>query len=350
MITDVRQLQVTRVIAHEVPRRRAGETVSQVGYSEIDSELNDELRNYFRERILSSVTSAGYDVIFRERPRSPVPDWISEHLRGITDDFVETSKQIADHLYQSQTAVNSPGLLCLVEVTVQRSIGLAVLKLDKVSAIRVEPARRRGIETFNLEHLRDLILSQKNKVFKASVFFPLPGGADPDDVEGVVSDNQRGFAPTTEVADFFLREFLGCELVESPDVATRRYFQYAEDFFSERAIDPEKKTLYEAALISDLNNQRTVVRPRDFAETHLDLEDRQDFIEWLSDNRVETRQFEKDTALIKNRLRKISYEFESGINVLIPPETLDEQANVTDLDDGRTHLQIRDRVIKMKGK
>ena len=350
MITDIRQLQVNRVIAHEVPRRRAGETVSQVRFSEIESELNDELRNYFRERILSSVTSAGHDVVFRERPRSPVPDLISDHLRGVTNDFIETSKQVAEHLYQSQTAVNSPGLVCMVEIAVRPSIGLAVLKLDRAAAIRVEPVNIRGSETFSLEHLRDLILSQRNRVFKASVFLPLPRTTDPDEVEGVVSDNQRGSAATTEVADFFLREFLGCELVESPEVATRQYFQAADDFFSDRIVDPERRTVYVAALMSDLNNQRTVVRPREFAETHLELEVRQSFVEWLSYNQVETRQFEKDTALIRNRLRRIGYEFESGINVLIPPGTLDEQANVSDLNDGRTYLQIRDRVLKMKGR
>lgn len=349
MNIDIRLLQVTKVIVHEVPQRRANINNAQIRYSEIESTLNDELRNYFRERILGSLTSAGYEVVFRSRPRSPVPDLISGHIRGLTTDFVQTSKEIAAHLYQTQTAVNSPGLLCVVEVEIQSSRGIGILKLDKVTAVRIDPVNVRGSETFNLEHLRDLILSRSSRVVKAGMFVPQQGTSEPDAVEGLVSDNQRGYAPSTEIADFFLRDFLGCELLDSPEVATKKYFHTAEDFITQ-VEDQERKTVYESALISDLNNQTTVVRPREFASTHLELDDRQNFLDWLSEHQVEVRQFEKNTELIRNQLRKISYEFESGISVLIPPETLDEQANMSNMDDGRTYLQIRDRVIKMKGK
>ena len=66
----------------------------------------------------------------------------------------------------------------------------------------MQQSQLEGKSTFNLEHLRDLMLTQKTKVFTVGLFVQM--GNTLESIDGAVSDNQRGYYPTTEVADFFL--------------------------------------------------------------------------------------------------------------------------------------------------
>ena len=342
-------LKVLRVIAHEVPSRQQGSTTNLVVHSQVESQLDPGLRNYFRERILRSITSAGYEVTFVPASPSPVPSLLSDYLLGYNTDFILLSRQIADHLYFSQTAVNSPGLLCLAEVEISAVPGIVILKLDKEAAVQIEQVMLNGSFTYDLQHVQNLILTQRTRVFKAGIFVLPPGSTDLLSIQGVVSDNQRGYAPTTEVADFFLTRFLGCRLVDSPEVTTKKFFNATEEFISSYVPDPELKARYETALLAELNNEDRTVSPMAFAERHLRLEDRQLFRECLTENEVDFRPFDKDSELIKTRLRRVSVDFESGVGVLVPPDAFDEQVAVSNMDDGRTRMEILDRLKKIRG-
>ena len=65
---------------------------------------------------------------------------------------------------------------------------------------------------------------------------------------------------------------------------------------------------------------------------------------------VPAQQFEKDTVLIKTRIKRISVDFVSGVGVQFPPSALEEEVRISELDDGRTYLEVRDRLSKMEGK
>ena len=349
MNVNLRSLRVLRVIAHEVPIRRKGTSGSQVIHSAAESSLDPELRNYFRERILRSLRSAGFEVTFVPSSPSPVPMLVFSHLRADFNDFIATSQSIADHLYMSQTGVNSPGLLCLVEVVIGTLPGLVILKLDKEAAIQIEQVRLHGDLTFDLQHVRNLILSQRTKIFKAGIFVLPPDAKELLDIQGTVSDNQRGYAPSTEVADFFLTQFLGCKLVDAPEVATKRFFNVTESFIASEVTDPELKARYETALLAELNSEDRTVNPMAFAERYLRLEDRQVYREYLSESEIDFRPFDKDCQLIMRRLRRVSIDFESGVGVLVPPDAFDDQVEVSNMDDGRTRMEILDRLKNVRG-
>ena len=224
MQANLGSLRVTKIIIHDVPRRLVQQSGPGVTFSQVESTLTPESANYFREKIIGSLLSAGHDVRFICNSSSPVPRLLFEFINGGTgSDFVCISQEIAQHLYDSQTGANSPGLLCLAEVSLESNPGVAILKLNRETAVQVEPTTIAGGVTFNLEHVQNLILSNRAKVFKAGLFAtPGPGGSLTG-MEGRVSDNQRSYAPTADVADFFLKTFLGCELLEAPDVSTKEF-------------------------------------------------------------------------------------------------------------------------------
>ena len=350
MQTTHASLRVTKVIAHDVPARPIKGSTTSVSYSDVESTLTDTTRNYFREKLLHSMSSAGHQVLFNPSTASPVPALLLDYLLGHTTDFVRMSKSIAKHLYESQTGVNSPGLLCLVAVTIDGSPGIAVLKLDREAALRIEQNNTSAGATYDLEHIRNLILSERTKVFKAALFLLSPTPDDATRILGTVSDNQRAYAPLSEVADFFLKGFLGCTFAQSPSEITKKYFLHSQDFFLSEIDDADKQADYVMALISDMNSNQGTVSPRAFADNHLHLDDRQEYIDSLANNDLPVQEFTKDISSVKTQIRKMRIAFESGVNVFVPPGTLDKEVVVSSLDDGRAHLQVRDRVVEMRGR
>ena len=345
-------LRVNRVIFHDVPKRSVQNPGPGVMFSQVESTLSSESANYLREKIGSSIGSAGYDVRFISNTPSPVPSLLTECIdKETTADFVDISRKVAQHLYTSQTGINSPGLLCLAGLSLHSSPAVAILKLDRESAVQIDQVSVTGRTTYSLEHVRNLILSNRARVFKASIFSSRDATGKLGEIRGKVSDNQRGYALTAGIADFFLNTFLGCELIESPEVSTRNFFAAAEEFISEEVSDSEMKTRYETALIAEMNSGRATVSPIAFADNHLQMEDRTTFLSRLENNDLTTRPFVKDTHLIRNRLRRVSYDFQSGVKVMAPPDTIEKElVGVTHIDDGRTHLQVRDNLKDLKGR
>ena len=171
MQANLNSLRVTKIIIHDVPRRMVKQSGPGVTFSQVESTLTTESTNYFREKIIGSIQSGGYDVRFISDASSPVPMLLSEFINdGTTSDFVDISQRVANHLYSSQTGANSPGLLCLVGVSLESKPGIAILKLNRESALQVEQTTIGGGVTFNLEHVQNLILSNRARVFKAGLF------------------------------------------------------------------------------------------------------------------------------------------------------------------------------------
>jgi hypothetical protein len=140
------------------------------------------------------------------------------------------SQQMAMHLHASQTGVNPAGLLVVSSAVVDGNRALAILKLEKESGVRVhEDKTADGRRTLSMEHIRELMLTDRTKVFKVGLFYPTTGGT----VEGLVSDKQRGYQPQNEVADFFLKRFLGCALKQLPPVVTQDFLQATEQFIND---------------------------------------------------------------------------------------------------------------------
>ena len=354
MAVDLGTILIERIIVHEIPQRLVGGGGAPI-LSEVESPLNPGLKNFFRERMTRSLGSAAFDVRFDPSTTSPVPGHVADDLGPRRGSFVNVSRAIAQHLFDSQTGVNPAGLLVVIRGTVQGGRMCALLKLEKETGARAHQTNIDGRRTFRLDHLRDLMLTEKTKVFKAGLFVP----DDPDAglnavtaerVAGMVSDNQRGFHPTTAVADFFLKRFLGCLLSEAPSLATQKFFQAAEAFINEVVTDPPTKARYHVALLATMADQQTTIRPRVFADTHLASSDRQGFIAFLENRGVSQAVFDKDPTLIQSHLQRTAVDFESGVIVTAKPEVFEERITLTDAGEGRTRLEVVDRIKQVRGK
>jgi 37-kD nucleoid-associated bacterial protein len=341
---DIGFLDVQLVIVHEVPVHDDG--MSPL-LSEVESDLTPDVQGYFRDKIKGSLRETAYPVVFDPDARSPVPDLVRTHLSSDGDNFVLMSQEAARHLFGVQTRRNPGGLLVVVSGQLGAAPCLAILKLEKEQGVRLREETRDGKRTFNLQHLRDLVLSERARVFKVGLF--LPDRDSPDGVAGRVCDTQRGRLSDVAVARFFLVDYLGCRLQRDPQVTTQEFFSTAEQFINERVSDPEKQAKYDAALITVMGSAQPIFSPDDFIRDHLEGDDRRAFRAHLREHEMAARPFPKDTTLIKSALRRVRMAFRGGASVSYPPEALNETVKVITLGENRAKVEIEDTVSKLSG-
>ncbi len=338
MSRDIGTLFVERLIVHDVPSRIVGGSSAEPTLSDEECELTPDLITFFRQKIVGSLVKRAFDVQFDPSVHSVVPDLVFDILGEQQRDFVDVSRVMATHLYGAQTGVNTSGLLVVVQTTIERVRSLAILKLEKETGARVYPAQTNGRTTFTIEQLRDLMLTTNTRVFKVGHF--VQEGNNVTTIEGLVSDNQGGKQQSGGVADFFLRRFLGCRYRELPEVTTRRFFEATELFLNDVIEDPERKVSYQMALLVTLTSQYNTVTPSGFAESHFALEDRQPYLQALQRAQVPTEEFPKDLSQLSSRLQRLKFEFENGVVILAPPNSVERGGEVTVTDMGGSRARV----------
>jgi len=345
---DLGTFFVDQIVVHDVPRNSTSTTPEDITYSDAPSELNAELRNFFKEKTTQSLGRHGYAVEHDPEQSSPVPG-LTQAILADPAELVPASCDIARHLYDSQPAVSNPGLLVAMLGRLEGGACLGILKLEREDAIRVEEtALPGGGKTFSVAHLRDLMLGKHTRLFKASIF-RLPG-ADLASLEGFASDDQRGYNPTTEVATFFLARFLGARLRTAPDVATKTFFEVTQSWIESKVDQPEKKARYEIALLGEMNRQAPAISPNAFANENLEVGDRQGYRDFLAEAEAPTASIEKDLKLISAKVSRLSMRFaESKLKLTGPPDDIDKFVTVNPEDSEAAPVEIHDRIDEISG-
>jgi len=348
MAPDLGRTKLRRVIIHDVPKHSSQPAADVIRYSETDSPLSDELKLLLRTKIVEGCSPKGsYDVFLSTDLPSPVPALINSYM-GDPGGFVEISKRIAEHLYNSQPTVSPAGLVAVIDAMIGGLPSIAILKLEREEGIQLEEVERNGLRSFSLEHLRNLIVTEKTKLQKLGLFV-----ADSDSPEGVwarVCDRQRGFEPNTEVAEFFLSRFLGAKLVGgAPMVATARMLDATERFINEHVPDPETRSAYGLAILVELANQSAVVSPREFADRNLMPQDRQAYLDALEAAEVPTTLFDKDISNVKNRIRRMYVVLDNDVMVSAPQEKFSDVVDVSRLENGQTEVRAKGFLRKVGG-
>lgn len=350
MKNDLGLIDVRRVIIHEVPRHSRGEDGAGPVLSEIDSPLDSDLRNYLKERVIGSLKSSqAFDIVIDPVASSPVPELVTDFTSaGSGADFVDVSRRMAEHLYNIQTGSNPAGLLAVIDCSLNSFQGLGILKLEKEKGARIAQQNLGGRKTYGIRILRDLILTEKTKVFKIGLF--IRTGAPVDSFDAAASDHQRGRFHRMEVADFFLKRFLGCKLTEEPEVSTKRFFDVTEEFINQHVDDPVRRAKYHNHLVSALTSENISLSPRQFAEQYLRTADRQKFLSYLESQQAPTTQFPLETTLITSRLEKVEYRFREGVSIVTPAESDGEMVKFTKLYDGGVRAEVEGFLDQVRGK
>lgn len=343
---NVDTFAIDAVMVHDVPR--GNDQDDQLTLTDEPIELDHDLASYFRRKILVSLRERGLEVVADENEDDTVRMAVA---RIIADPgrLIDNSRTIAKRLDDVQTGRNPPGLLAVIAGTVDNKPCASVLKLEREQGLRFRIKLVRGRRVVDLEFLRDLTLTDKTKVFKTSVFTAETGRPRAETIIGRVSDDQRGTETAAGVATFFLGTFLGCRLRDSPEKTTLEFVQAADGFINNEVRSSERRGRYQVALLATMQDQTAEIRPRTFAEAHLDAADRPLFLERVREGGLDPEQaFPKDTSLV--RVAGFRMTFSSGMVLVGSQEDLRDRVEIRPDDAPVPGVDVNDAIKKLRGR
>lgn len=339
---DIARMTITSVIVHDIPKHKKGETTSQVEYSERESDLTPELKVFFKNKVTEAISSKGFKVIFSTAPTSPVPEHLRSILKGRIATFIESSKVIAKHLHDIQSGWNPAGILVILKGKVDRKSIVVVMKLERDEGARLKKHQREHY--IDIETVRDLMLTKKTKLYKVGFHFDREECAT--DFDGYVCDNQVSIESTSGIAKFFLDQFLGCELFEDPQKMTRAFFEGSKSYVL-TIDDPIKRATYYEHLLSYMNRPQDAIDPREFATTHLEQVDRQQYEDHLTRLNVGIAPFVKDNELVRGHITRMLIDFENDVSIISRNGEFGNRVRLTDAGEGLTKAEITSKIRKI---
>jgi hypothetical protein len=317
--------------------------------SDRESELRDDHRQFFAERVRDNLGKVSIDVrLLATAPEDsvhPMHPLVRGQLADEADDFLEMSQKAAWHLHHSQSRRNTSGLLVVLQGQIGSQAGASIpcvgfLKLERQKGMRVKESMDAGVRRFDVETVRDLMLTEKMTVFKAALFSQHSDWGD--EIVGLVCDLQK--PRQIEVADFFMGRFLGCQRAQVAEVATEQMHTQIAKWIDEKVSDPVVQVGYHMDLTSQMQSNATIFSPTEFIADHLQDTDRASLREYLATHNVALVPIEKNTALIEHKLKKVTLEYRSGLKVVGSSKAIGDLVEFSVADDGTPITIIQDEV------
>lgn len=333
-------LLIDEIIVHEVPRQTGGVRIPPK-LSARPSSPNQQVKTFFEQKTQGVLRERGFDCEYDPASESLAPQRIEDFL-GNTLDLTECSQQLAEALVDVQVGLISPGLLCVASCRLGTVPAIAIIKLEKDEGVQVKEDTKDGQTVLNIEHVRELMLTQKTRVFKAAVF----ARRGKRRTEALISDTQQPRSSTHGVALFFLESFLGCKLAERPEVTTKAFFATAARILGE-IEDPEERANGLMALRTTLLSQEDTLNTEKFARAHLPKERRKEFMAALEEAGLPAGEHVKNISLLTSDLKHLRVSLESGIHITVPPGA-EERMSIEEQESGESELKIVDTIKTIK--
>jgi hypothetical protein len=341
MVTNLAMLEFEKLVIHEVPHHSKSNFTDQLIFSEIESDLNDEVCNLLRSKIVETIENKAYNIVYIQNTKSPVPS-IVEGLFIDDTNLIEQSKELAIHLNTIQDSRNPGGYLTIFIGKVKNHKVIGILKIEKEEGGRIQQSEKNGKRTFHILSLKDIILTKNTRFYKISVFFE--DGPKNLGYNGKVCDNQ--LSKREEIADFYLKKFLGCEFVHDSKTRTKEFFIASEKFINENIDKPIDQVRYQHQLISYLASQIKEISPESFAKGHLDINYRDKYLEYLTQNGFQNESIKKDLTKIEKDVQFKILSFVDGVEIKGTRQSFDDHVKYEELADGQTRAEVISKLKK----
>lgn len=334
------RLAICSVYIHDVPRGRDEE--ESIVLTDEPVVLDDQLRQYFRSRIVSILQQKNsIDVVTDDNEQAEVREAVA-CITTAGSNLAAQSQRIARCLHAVQNALNPAGLLAVISGEIDGEPVVAIMKLERERGVRCHVTHADGRSVISVELLRDLMLTERTKVFKTALLL-CADPMDPSSMCGKVSDGQRQQSSGSQIARFFLRSFLGCKVAVNPARATGAFFKKSLEYLNTRIGDREKRGRYLLALTAALQDQQLDVQPADFANRHLDDVDQAEYKSYLREEGVDpARTFQKDLSAVP--LGTIQINFESSLVLVGDPRDIKEHVAIRPENAPHPGVDVNNRI------
>jgi len=364
----LKELKMDSLIVHNVPKKfsvkrmkeNPNTTLEDLILSDVPTTPDKDLLRLFYERIAETIgSSSAFEVEFDPlSSNNPTQQAVRSYFNIVSqpplphpeNDIIHITQNIAKFLNSVQNAKNPGGILLFIPCFSKDKGGLLILKVEREDGVHIQcDTTESGGTIFHVQHIKDLMLTRKTKLFKVVLFFK----NDTNGIVGFVCDKQQGVTGNREIADFFLADFLGCKLKEEPHISTKKFFETVTTYINSDYLKDVDKPIVRTHLISELTNNSPRVNVLDFSRRYLPEDKIQGFMEVMKKNNV-PNDFPKDVQLIEKRIKKVKYELESGIKITGTEEAVKNNLSIKPFeddeneDDRKMKFELIDRIKKVE--
>lgn len=341
---ELHTITIEKVIVHDLPKHKKSEVSILPSYSEKESKLSDGLRGFFKEKVIQALGSdKAFKICFDSDNESPVSWLVSDMLTSKCADIVTSSKAIAKQLFDIQVGSNASGILVIMFGKINSLSTCMILKLerDQGAQLKLDPKTK----SYDIEEVKDLMLTQKTKIYKVALFILKKDFACKFD--GMVMDYQIDVKAKKEVITFFINKFLGCKPFEDPKITTQKFYNYTRSF-----IYTVEEEIQRAKYLQDLNsyiqkNSHTI-NPKEFADDYLKTADKNKYKKFLEDKKFRFSESPKDTHLIGNKIQRFVVLFENDVSIISNKGSFDNKVKMEKLDNGQTKATVTSKIKRMQ--
>lgn len=317
-MSPIGRLTLVQTMIHEMPHGRWVEgDEAQIVYSGAPTPLNARTDRFLREEMLQPYLATARQVVEIAPAVSSLPALVRAVLAN-SRLLAKNSKLIAKHLHATQTGGSSPGVFMASIAKEEDQPRFIILKAEHQEGVRLKHSGTGNQIVFEVEHLTEIIMGQNSKVYKIAMFWL---NRDDDKLYGLMVDKQNG----SNYADYFLDEFLGCELTDRAEVQTESFVKGLSKMVNDATLPLEKRARYATAAVAYLESPTTRIKPSKFLADFIDPEDR-DRIASTFLSEVHGQEFVKVVTLVKNQIGGLKMKISGGVTISATPEAMSNGA------------------------
>jgi hypothetical protein len=344
---------IERIALHQIFQRDESRNVVCPRYNTSLSILPPNGRAALRNRISTVVGRDSHCVemdIVRNDDNSCF-QMLAKMLDFNDNDYLNSSKQIAEKLAEAQSSRNIPGG---VVVVVSGTIGADSLRY--ISVIKAESQdgfslRTTPAETIELLFQEKLLLTPQQKFYKIGMIIELnrnDGGnilRNPDEFAVFVYDHNMTHTETRSAALYFYDAFLGCAVKSSSKKLTKDFYNYTKEYINRLNIGANEKVDLQNALYDYLKVSRVAnVSISDFSARYFQPETADNYEHYMQTKNFPANAIVKDTTLITTQLRKRRIKFSNAVQLVAPSERFSELVHILEQEPNGVKIFVAGQI------
>jgi len=337
---DTGTIIIKKIIVHSIPKHKKDDYTQEPQYSEQESSLPDELRLFFKDKVVQSLGSnKELRVCYDSESVSPVSTHINQIISSNGEDLISQSKSMAQYLFKIQDGQNASGILVIIygEINDKGTCIIIKLERDEGAQLELDPITK----SFNIKNVKDLMLTRKTRIYKVGLF--IDKSSFEVKYDGSTADLQIDPKSKKVVTTWFIEKFLGCIPVENPKTSTKKFYDYTTTFI--QAIeDPVKKAKYTQDINSYLQKNSHSISAREFANDYMETVDKEKYGKYLKEKNFRMSEFPKDNDYIDSKIKTITMVFANDISIVGKKGTFANNVKLENQKDGTTKAEIVSKV------
>jgi hypothetical protein len=324
---NLRTLVISEVYAHPIPKRGDPQR-----FTTLPCVITDKTRDRIEANIKHSIGHQRLSLQYDSSLNTPARAEISKIIHHYKGDLKTVSTELARQLCAAQAGNISVGMLLVASAHCNNSKALVLMKLDNPLQIaNIEREVEGGGLTYDLSELPILGID-KNKVFKAAIFVSYENDEGDLDTAILASDHQASGSDGKDVADFFLKDFLGCSYNEAPASVMKRVFDIFMESINKDIEDTEVKTDVACSVLTTLQSNNPTFNINDIISDVYPEEAQPLLRERLAKNNLKQAEIENDRTEIDDA-RYLSCVLSNGLKVIGPKDQLLEMLKKVEGDE-----------------